>query len=402
VTAIAGRIVSGWNRFWFEPTETSSLALFRIAFGLITVVWTATLIPNVSAFYGPNGILPSVPDRDPGEWGLLAFSTNPVLTAVVVAGTLVAAVAVTVGVFTRVASIALWIGVVSLIQRNAYITNSGDGVLRDMAFLLMLTPAGAALSVDRLRVAPRRFWEFPARAPWGLRLIQIQISVGYLSAALHKMSTDLWWDGSAVSYALRMDDIHRLHFADFVSESVALTGALTYGTMFVELALAVLIWNRRLRPWVLVLGIGLHLGIDSSIMVGYFSYLMLAGYLAFVPPETMSRVVIAMRDWVRRLSLALMRRRSGESNSEGGVDLIGQRDAAGIGVALGGVEVVHDVGVADAVLQVDEAEAPARSAVSEGAGVRAVDAALVEHEAQTPAVVGDTRTEDDVGVEAAL
>lgn len=355
----AGRVVGGWNRFWFEPTETSSLAVFRIAFGLIAVAWTATLIPNVSAFYGPSGILPSVPDRDPGEWGLLAFSTNPALTVVVLAGTLVAAVAVTVGAFTRVASIALWIGIVSLIQRNAYITNSGDGVLRDMAFLLMLTPAGSALSIDRLRAAPGRFWEFPARAPWGLRLIQIQISVGYLSAALHKMSTDLWWDGSAVSYALRMEDIHRLHFADFVTESVALTGALTYGTMFVELALAVLIWNRRLRPWVLGLGIGLHLRIDSSIMVGYFSYLMLAGYLAFVSPDTMSRAVIAMRDRVRRLRGVLARRRSVESNPKSGVDLIGQSDAARVGVALGGVEVVHDVRVADAVLEVDKAEAPA-------------------------------------------
>lgn len=357
--ALGGRIVGGWNRFWFEPTETSSLALFRIAFGLIAFVWTATLIPNISAFYGPNGILPSLPDRGPGEWGLLAFSTNPALTVIVVAGTLVAAVAVTVGAFTRVASIALWIGIVSLIQRNAYITNSGDGVLRDMAFLLMLTPAGAALSVDRLRAAPGRFWEFPARAPWGLRLIQIQISVGYLSAALHKMSTDLWWDGSAVSYALRMEDIHRLHFSDFVAESVALTGALTYGTMFLELALAVLIWNRRLRPWVLGLGIGLHLGIDSSIMVGYFSYLMLAGYLAFVPPETMSRKLIAMRDRVGQLWGALTRRPSVGNNSKGGVDPVGQSDAARVGVALGGVEVVHDVGVPDAVLEVDKAEAPA-------------------------------------------
>jgi len=295
-TAAAGRAMSGWNRFWFAPTETSSLAVFRIGFGLIAIAWTVTLVPNVVSFYGPHGILPSLPGRAPGEWGVLAFSANPILMITVVVATLIAAIAVTVGAYTRVATLVLWVGIVSLIQRNTFVTNSGDGVLRDMAFLLMLTPAGAALSVDRFRTDPGNFWEFPARAPWGLRLIQIQISVGYLSAVLHKLTSDVWWDGSAVSYALRMQDIHRLPTPDFVTGSIAITGVLTYGTILVEFALAVLIWNRRLRPWVLGLGICLHLGIDSSIMVGFFSYLMIVGYLAFVPPETMCRVVLRLRD----------------------------------------------------------------------------------------------------------
>jgi hypothetical protein len=299
---------SRWQRFWFEPEATSSLELFRIAFGLIAFAWTATLVPNMFAFYGRDGILPEIPSGAGGEWGVLELSNSPLLIVAVFVATLVAALAVTLGFHTRMAAIVLWVGIVSLEQRNLPVTNSGDGVVRSLAFLLILTPAGTALSLDRLRSAPGHFWEFPARAPWATRLIQIQISLGYLFAAMGKLVTDEWQDGTAVSYALRLDDVHRLATPSFVTQSTTITALLTYGTMVTELSLAVLIWNRRLRPWVLLVGVSLHVGIGSSIMVGFFSYAMVASYLCFIPPETSTRYVLATRDGLKLLTA---RRRRG-------------------------------------------------------------------------------------------
>lgn len=305
MTAIGVRAVTSavnlWNGFWFDPQSTSSLALFRIAFGLVATGWTTSLIPNVMAFYGPDGILPSPPGRQPYEWGLLFWFSGPAVVIAVVAVTLAAAIAVTLGAFTRTAAVLLALGMMCIEQRNVLVTNAGDSVIRDLAFLLVLTPAGAALSVDRLRKTRQRFWEFPARAPWGFRLIQIQISVGYLSALWQKYSNEPWRDGRAVSYALRTQDVARLPVPSFVTGSVAMTGALTFGTLAVEFALGVLVWNRELRPWVLGLGVCLHLGIDYSITVGFFGWAMLAGYLGFVPPETTTRGVLAARGWFRRL-----------------------------------------------------------------------------------------------------
>jgi hypothetical protein len=295
------KVHDAWRRFWFEPQETSSLALFRIAFGVVATAWTATQIPNLFAFYGPHGILPDLPARSLGSWGVLALSTSPALLLAVFAATLAAAMLVTVGLFTRVASIVLWVGILSLEQRNMLVSNSGDGVLRSLAFFCALAPTGASLSLDRLRKAPNHFWEFPSYAPWPWRLIQIQLSIGYLSAVWHKSHNALWTDGTAVSYALRMLDIHRLGTPAFITQSELLVNVLTYGTMAIELSLGILVWNRVLRPWTLLLGVSLHLGIDSSIMVGFFSYAMLAGYLAFVPPPTASRFILAVRDRVTRV-----------------------------------------------------------------------------------------------------
>jgi hypothetical protein len=302
VSLSVGGLWSVWQRFWFAPQDTSSLALFRIAFGTVAIGWTVTLIPNLFAFFGPGGILPQAPVGAAGEWDLLEISDSPVLLLAVFAATLGAAVAVTIGMYSRIAAIVLWIGITAFEHRDALTTNSGDGVMRSLALFLALAPAGAALSVDRLRTAPRRFWEFPARAPWALRLIQIQISIGYLTAVWHKAHNGLWTNGTAVSYALRMQDIHHLYTPAFITHSVPLTNLLTYGTLAIEFSLGVLIWNRAARPYVLALGVCLHLGIDSSIMIGFFSYAMLASYLAFVPPETATRAILTTRDVTVRIA----------------------------------------------------------------------------------------------------
>jgi hypothetical protein len=301
MTSPVKQFAAGWQRFWFEPQETSSLALFRIAFGLLSIAWTATLGPNLFAFFGPHGIAPQPTGGGPGSWGVLDIWTAPGMVVALFVVTLLASVALTLGLFTRIAAVVVWLGIVSFEQRNGLIGNSGDGLVRNLAFLLVLAPSGAALSLDRLRTARDRFWEFPARAPWALRLIQIQISVGYLSAVWHKSGNQLWRDGTAVSYALRIQDIDRAASPAFITHSVLLTELLTYGTLALELALGVLVWNRALRPWVLLLGITLHLSIDVSLLVGFFSLAMLAAYLTFVPAQTAARVVLGVRDRLRRL-----------------------------------------------------------------------------------------------------
>lgn len=164
-------------------------------------------------------------------------------------------------------------------------SDSDDGVVRDLAFFLAVAPAGAALSLDRLRRAPGRFWECPERAPWAWRLIQIQISVGYLLAVWHKAHNELWTNGTAVSYALRMADIDRLPAPGFITHSVLLINLLTYSTLAIEFSLGFLIWNRAARPWVLAAGVCLHLGIDSSNLVGFFRFTMLAAYLISFHPR---------------------------------------------------------------------------------------------------------------------
>ncbi|MDD7916319.1 HTTM domain-containing protein [Actinomycetospora callitridis] len=293
MTATWDRVRTGWNTFWFRPEPTSTIALVRIVFGFVATLWTLSQLPTLLTFYGPRGVLPVQPELGPGAWTLLGVSTSaPVVISLWVV-TLLGAIGVMIGFRTRLATILLFVGVLSFERRDPYILNAGDVLLRTLAFYLVFSPAGAALSVDRWRHARERFWEFPLRAPWALRLMQIQLSVIYFATLWGKLQGDRWRDGTAVSYALRIDDIHRFATPGFLTDSVVLSEILTFGTLLLELALAILVWNRTLRPWVLALGVSLHLSIAFSIMVGFFTMLMLTLYLAFIPAETARRLILS-------------------------------------------------------------------------------------------------------------
>lgn len=292
------RFAEAWNRWFFDPVSTSTLGVVRIAYGLLLTVWTLTLAPDVLTFYARDGLLPDAPDSR-WRWSILEWVGTDAAVVALWAVLLLAAVALTAGAGSRVAAVVAVVALTSFHRRDPWVLNSGDLVVRNIGVLLALAPSGAALSVDRWLAVRRRpdrsFWDHPTRAPWALRLVQITVAAGYLFAAWGKVRGTTWNDGTAVGFALRIDDLVRFAPPDLVTESVAIVNLLTFGTLAVELAVALLVWNRTLRPWVLGAGVLLHLGIDLTIQVGFFSYIVLVSYLAFVPPEVMDRVVSSVR-----------------------------------------------------------------------------------------------------------
>lgn len=302
------RVLAVWDDFWFKRVETSTLALLRIAFALVIVAWTISLAPTLFAFYSTDGILPAQPDfAGDAAWGLLGVFTSDAAVTILYFLLFVSSISLLFGFQTRVAAIVVFVCLVSFGRRNPWVLNSGDQLLQALAFYMVLMPSGAALSVDRWLNRGERFWDFPTRAIWPLRLVQIQVSIIYLAAVWAKVRGTTWNEGTAVSYAMRIGDIGRLPVPGFITDSLVISNVLTYGTLATELALGILVWNRVLRPWVLLLGVGLHLGIDYSVRVGFFSYAILITYIAFLPPGTATSLILSFRDrlagWSLRPSL---------------------------------------------------------------------------------------------------
>jgi hypothetical protein len=298
------RFVDAWEQFWFKPVETSTFALLRIAFAVVIVGWTLSLAPALYAFYSIDGILPAQPDyAGTAAWGLLGVFSGDVAVTILYFLLLIGGIALLLGFQTRVAAIVVFICLVSFGRRNPWVLNSGDLLLQALAFYLVLMPSGTSLSADRWLKRGQAFWEFPARAIWPLRLVQIQVSIIYIAAVWAKVRGDTWNDGTAVSFALRIEDIARFPVPGFITDSLVISNILTYGTLATELAIGILVWNRVLRPWVLLAGVGLHLGIDYSVRVGFFSYAILITYIAFLPPQTASALIVSVRDRVAGWSL---------------------------------------------------------------------------------------------------
>ena len=99
--------------------------------------------------------------------------------------------------------------------------------------------------------------------------MQVQLSILYLASVWAKLAGDAWNNGTAVSYALRLEDLKRFDAPLWLANSELAINLLTYGTLALEAAIGILVWNRTLRPYVLGLGVAMHLSIDLSLRVGY-------------------------------------------------------------------------------------------------------------------------------------
>jgi hypothetical protein len=297
--------VDAWNHFFFESVSTASLAVFRIAFGLILFFWTLSLLPELDPFFTKTGIYPQQPHYISGAWGLLGTFTSNTAVWIFWAALLIASIAIVLGFFSQAAAVIASLALISFQQRNQWVFNSGDGLIRILAFYLIFAPASASLSVRSLLRKDGGFWTFPARPVWPTRLIQLQFSAIYLFAVWDKVRGITWNNGTAVSIALRITDINRFPVPHFITHSLLISNLLTFGTLVIELSLAILVWNRKLRLWVLLAGLSLHLGIEYSVRVGFFGLAITSMYLLWVPPQRMEAVLLALRQRLSRTPAAV-------------------------------------------------------------------------------------------------
>lgn len=294
----AAAVGDAWERFWFQPASATTLALVRILFGITLLGWTLSMLPDLMAFFSDSshGMLPLAHSASAG-WSVFRWFGSDAAIWVGWLLLVVASVAIIVGFFPTPAALVGWMLVVSFQHRNQYLLNSGDFVVRDLALLLALCPSGAALSIDRWRrVGRERFWQAPTVPQWGLRLIQIQASLVYFFSFWNKTGMG-WRGGSATSTAWRLTDLQRFAVPDALVHNLWLSTLVSWGTLGVELSLGVLVWNRRWRKWALLGGLLLHVGIDLTILVGFFSWAMVAALTSFVPPEVGDRWVNRTRTW---------------------------------------------------------------------------------------------------------
>lgn len=291
--------------FWFGPQPMYTLGLVRIAFGALATLWTLWLLPLLFEMFGTNGIAPQRPSIA-YTWGVFdLWSSNPA----VLAGwalLLAASIALMVGWHSRFAAIVVFVLILSFQRRDPWFFNAGDAVVRIEALFMALSPCGAALSLDQRR-RTGSFWSAQTLPNWPIRLIQVQMSIIYVVCVQTKLSGQTWLDGTAVSYALRLEDMQRIPVPDWISTNASLMNAATWGTLAVELALGVLVWNKRCRPWVLAAGVMLHLGIDLNIEIGIFSYAMLVMYVAWIAPDTAQQLPTTIKHATTRLRARLRR-----------------------------------------------------------------------------------------------
>ncbi len=117
----------------------------------------------------------------------------------------------------------------------------------------------------------------------------------YLATGLAKLRGDgwgtfrgTWWDGTSIHYVLNFATRARWSFAQ-LPLPLWVTRAMTFTSVWWEVLFPVLVLFRPTRRWALWFGVPFHLGIWTTIEVGWFSFYTLSFYGAWVPGEFWDR-----------------------------------------------------------------------------------------------------------------
>jgi Vitamin K-dependent gamma-carboxylase len=297
---ILRRFYQAWNRFFFTPQSPVPIALFRILYGICVSATVLLLHADWLDWYGVHSwiSLPTMQTVEPGM-RLNLFTVMPQDDRWIAAFFWVflgCALMLTIGLWTRLSSVLTFLCLTSLQQRNLFILHSGDTFLRVIGFFLMFAPAGAALSLDRwIRVRRgREGREIEPAAPWAQRMIQIELALLYFISFWWKMKGKNWLNGTAVFYVLHLHALARFPLPRWVFAPAILKAA-TWGTMMLELSLGVLIWFRRFRYPLLLLGLFFHLTLEYALNIPMFQWDVLTVYILFVDPADLDRAGQAIR-----------------------------------------------------------------------------------------------------------
>lgn len=294
-----------WNQFWFGPISARPLGAFRIVFGLLVLANLGFMAFELDYWFTNAGLLQGTEAREiagPLRVSPLNWVDDPLSVRLFFGATAVVAVLFTVGWHTRIMGILLYLTMLSIHQRNI-VTNCGaDTLTLIMLFYAMLSPCGAAFSLDARRIARKRgTLADPLIVPWAQRLIQLQLSLIYFNTAILKCSGGTWLGGTALHFVLNNTEVGRSQLMGLVEYPLVIN-LLTHIALAVEFALPFFLWFRPTRVWAILMGLGLHAGVLFTVNVPIFGEVMTACYLAFVTPDELDLLIRRMnpRSWFRR------------------------------------------------------------------------------------------------------
>lgn len=186
-----------------------SMALLRMGSALAILMNLAFRLPDLKAFYSDEGAVPRTAIMQladtPYLFSVYHATGNSFFVGALFLFAAALALMLFAGYWTRFATIASWIMLVSLQNRNPMVIDGQDMLLRLILFWGIFLPWGAFLSVDSKRGKDST----PANTTLlslATAAYTIQIILIYFCTAIHK-NTAPWINGTAGLYSLNIDFI---------------------------------------------------------------------------------------------------------------------------------------------------------------------------------------------------
>jgi len=261
----------------------------RIGLALIIIADLFIRGNDLTAHYTDEGLWPTNLIHNfgwkPGQWSLHELSGSYAWVLSLFMIHFIFTLFLLLGYKTKISALVVWLLTISLHNRNLFIQQSGDDLLRLLLFWGLFLPWHAYYSLDSKKTSVPLKQNTFANIGYMLFIA----SVYFFTVSL-KTSSEWRSEGSAIYYALSLEQI-RLPAGDLLYQFPVLMKLLTWFVFYAELAIPFLIlWpakkgNLRLLAFILI--VLLHTGIGLTLYVGLFFVINMVSGVGLLPKKTL-------------------------------------------------------------------------------------------------------------------
>ncbi|MCA6538575.1 MAG: HTTM domain-containing protein [Pseudanabaena sp.] len=291
-------------KFDFPETlslDTRSLALLRIAIGLLILADLLQRSQDLVAHYTESGVMPQSllisKYLTAGTWSLFLISGNVWIIGTLFVITGICAIGLIGGYRTRLFTFLCWVLISSLQARNWMILDGGDLTLRLMLFWGMFLPLGARFSIDSVldleKKTPNQFVNMAAVA------YTLQIAFIYWFAFLWKANPVWLSEFRGVYYAIQMD-FFASPLGHWLRNYPDLLPVFNIATLIIELGGPFLLFiPSKKYAWIfrsiaVVNFILTHFSFAAFLEIGLFAWISASSWLAFIPSQFWDKLQTAI------------------------------------------------------------------------------------------------------------
>lgn len=307
-------LLNALDGFFFARRSAWPFGLMRAAWAGIALFFLVQQWADVATYYSDEGFLPRdliyLVTREDWIFSVLNYNGSATYVWGWYLLMLAAFACCTLGIAPRTSTILSYILLASFHERNAMTLGGGDTVLRNVGFILAISPGIHAFSLHRLRLQYASWRKSRSLLPnatmstWPYRLVLWELMIIYLTSLWWKLLGDMWMNGTAVGASLHHMVFIRwpytamnylMPFAEYADWST-----LAWEASWLLLLIPAALWRRipgighlPIKRLVIAGGVAFHGSIAVLMDVGVFPFAIGASYLGLLDDED--------RAWVKSI-----------------------------------------------------------------------------------------------------
>ena len=282
---------SGVNLITSDITHPHSIRLLRKLVYAWFLVNTLILIPAGDEFWGQHSLIPKIDPEIVNAHPLLYLLNLNIFAPyyeVFVGLQIILLIAGILCIYPRIVSILIYFITINLDNKAYVILDGGNNLLQiTLLYLIVMDP-----SLEKNRYRNTTINQINnALSNLGFYMVRLQLVMVYLVSGLGKISGELWQNGTALYYTLNIDEYSHPLAKKMVSNYPIISVLGTYATVVYQVAFPWLVWNRKIRPYLLAFGTFIHIQIAFVMGLFMFGFAIAVVYFSFATDPAAKRLL---------------------------------------------------------------------------------------------------------------